>query len=74
MLMDVLEKVGSCAKGHPVEGHLNCINLVEVEGVFKLEPLDSVDPQVLANKMGISNLETIMKSSVVSLVFGLILT
>ncbi|XP_015084526.1 TMV resistance protein N-like [Solanum pennellii] len=65
-----LEKVGSCAKGHPVEGYLNCINLVEAEGVFKLEPLDSVDPQVLANKMGISNLETIMKSSMVSLVFG----
>ncbi|XP_055816433.1 disease resistance protein RPV1-like [Solanum dulcamara] len=64
-----LEKVGSCAKGNPVEGYINCINLVEVEGVFKLEPLENVDAQVLDN-MGISNLEPIMKSAMVSLVFG----
>ncbi|KAK4378739.1 hypothetical protein RND71_000601 [Anisodus tanguticus] len=63
-----LEKVASCAKGHPVEGYLNCINLVEVEGVFKLEPLENADAQVLA-KMGISNLEH-MKSIMISLVFG----
>ncbi|XP_059313474.1 disease resistance protein RPV1-like [Lycium ferocissimum] len=64
-----LEKVASCAKGHPVEGYINCINLVEAEGVFKLEPLENADTQVLAN-MGISNLEPTMKSIVVSLVFG----
>ncbi|KAJ8572682.1 hypothetical protein K7X08_009193 [Anisodus acutangulus] len=63
-----LEKVASCAKGHPVEGYINCINLVEVEGVFKLEPLENADAQVLA-KMGISNLEH-MKSIMISLVFG----
>ncbi|CAN4110790.1 unnamed protein product [Withania somnifera] len=65
-----LEKVGSCAKGHPVEGYINCINLVEVEGVFKLEPLENADAQVLDN-MGISNLEPLVRSTVkVSLVFG----
>ncbi|OIT28454.1 PREDICTED: TMV resistance protein N-like isoform X1 [Nicotiana attenuata] len=65
-----LKKVAaSCAKGHPVEGYLNCINLVEAEGVFKLEPLENADAQVLAN-MGISTLEPIKSSIKVSLVFG----
>ncbi|CAN4108229.1 unnamed protein product [Withania somnifera] len=64
-----LEKVASCAKGYSVEGYMNCNKLVEVEGVFKLEPLENADAQVLAN-MGISNLEPIKSTIMVSLVFG----
>lgn len=64
-----LEKLDSCAKGHPVGGYSNCINLVEVGGVCKLEPLENADVQVLDN-MGISNLEPMIYSTMVSLVFG----
>ncbi|CAN4108223.1 unnamed protein product [Withania somnifera] len=64
-----LEKVASCAKGYPVEGYMNCNKLVEVEGVFKLEPLENADAQVLAS-MGILNLEPIKSTIMVSLVFG----
>lgn len=64
-----LEKVASCAKGYQVEGYMNCNKFVEVEGVFKLEPLENADAQVLAN-MGISNLEPMKSTIMVSLVFG----
>ncbi|XP_006358559.1 TMV resistance protein N-like [Solanum tuberosum] len=64
-----LEKVASnCAKGYPVEGYINCNKLIEVEGVFKLEPLENAGAQLLAF-MGISNLQP-MTSMMVSLLFG----
>ncbi|KAK4739523.1 hypothetical protein R3W88_003220 [Solanum pinnatisectum] len=64
-----LEKVASnCAKGYPVEGYINGNKLIEVAGVFKLEPLENTGAQVLAF-MGISNLQP-MTSMMVSLVFG----
>ncbi|XAR49146.1 hypothetical protein NMG60_11032238 [Bertholletia excelsa] len=55
-----LERITSaCENPDTLVEHSGCGNLVEVEGAFKLEPIENVDMEILKN-LGLYNLEALL--------------